>query len=474
MGRAPELPAGGPGKTLRRPAAGPLRLLVAVSGGADSTALLLGLHALSRELALELRAAHLHHGLRGEDADADLAFVRALCDRLGVPLTSAAWNTRRRMRARGLAGEAGLRTLRREFLAAAARRAGCTAIATAHTADDQLETVLMRLARGTGLTGLGGMRPRRGAWIKPLLEVTRAEIERDLAAAGVSWREDRSNLDPAFTRNRVRHRAIPALVASLAPGADPARARAALARRVARAAAEAGSAAAAVEALADHALSGLCRIQRGEYALDSRGVATYPSAAQRTVLRRLWQRVSPASEGLTHAHLEALSRLVAGGRSGARVELSGGWRAEYHRGWTRFRRPGSAPAPAAGLLPVPGRLRWGAGEVRGKWTTGAAARRRLAAKTADEEYFAAGELEGALELRTAGADERFVPFGRRRPARLREFLGKQGVSREFRRRPTVLADARGILWVVGVRPAARAPVTARTRRALWVHAERHD
>ncbi|MBI5708793.1 MAG: tRNA lysidine(34) synthetase TilS [Candidatus Eisenbacteria bacterium] len=468
-----------------------------MSGGADSTALLLGLHALAREPGLELRAAHLHHGLRGAEADQDLAFVRALCDRLGVPLTSATWDARRRMRARGLAGEAGLRTLRREFLAAAARRAGCTAIATAHTADDQLETVLMRLGRGTGLAGLGGMRPRttsrslvlRGGrdggreragsrpaltWIKPLLEVTRAEIERDLAAAGVSWREDRSNLDPAFTRNRVRHGAIPALVAALAPGADPARARAALARRVARAAAEAGGAAAAVEALADHALSALCRIRRGEYALDSRGVATYPSAARRTVLRRLWQRVTQAAEGLTHAHLEALSRLLAGGRGGARVEFPGGWRAERDRGWIRFRRPGGAPAPAGGLLPVPGRLRWGAGEVRGKWTTGAAARRRLAAKTADEEYFAARELKGALELRTAGADERFVPFGRRRPARVCQFLGKQGVSREFRRRPTVLADARGILWVVGVRRAARAPVTTRTRRVLWVHAERHD
>ena len=143
-----------------RPARGaPATLLVAVSGGADSTALLIGLANLSRDLGFRLHAAHLHHGLRGAEADADLEFVRALCGRLGVPLTAARWDTRARLRRRGLSGQAGLRTLRREFLLAAARRAGARAIVTAHTADDQLETLLMRLARGAGLSGLPGMRP---------------------------------------------------------------------------------------------------------------------------------------------------------------------------------------------------------------------------------------------------------------------------------------------------------------------------
>ncbi|MGH7741032.1 MAG: tRNA lysidine(34) synthetase TilS, partial [Candidatus Eiseniibacteriota bacterium] len=132
------------------------RLLVAVSGGADSTALLVALHSLRAELGIELSAAHLHHGLRGADADEDLAHVRTLCQRLGVPLIAARWDTRARMRRRGLAGQAGLRTLRREFLLAACASASGVAIATAHTADDQLETVLMRLMRGAGLPGLTG------------------------------------------------------------------------------------------------------------------------------------------------------------------------------------------------------------------------------------------------------------------------------------------------------------------------------
>ena len=171
------------------------RVLVAVSGGADSTALLLGLHRLRSELELDLAAAHLHHGLRGSDADADLAFVRSLCDRLGLPLIAARWNTAARMRRRGLSGHAGLRTLRRrEFLArrgaAGARRVD------RHGAHGgrSLDTLLMRLARGAG-SWPGRMSPRRGPWLKPLLAATRAEVEAELVPMCQPWREDASNLD---------------------------------------------------------------------------------------------------------------------------------------------------------------------------------------------------------------------------------------------------------------------------------------
>src|SRR5262245_47466999 len=155
---------------LRRALVGPCRLpagstlLVAVSGGADSTALLVALASLAREFGLVIRAAHLHHGLRGAEADADLAHVRRLCEALEIPLAAARWDCAARMRRRGTRGEAGLRELRREFLLTAAGRVGAKAIATAHTADDQMETLLMRLARGTGLRGLAGMRQHQGMW----------------------------------------------------------------------------------------------------------------------------------------------------------------------------------------------------------------------------------------------------------------------------------------------------------------------
>ncbi len=353
---------------LRRALRGPCalapgsRVLVAVSGGADSVALLLALRSVAREFGIDVRAAHLHHRLRGAEADADLASVRELCARLDVPLEWARWNARARMKRRGGSGQAGLRALRRAFLAGAARRAGAVAIATAHTADDQLETVLMRLLRGTGLTGLAGMRPRRGAWIKPLLEATRAEVEADLRAQGVPWRDDRSNESRAYLRNRLRHEAIPALLGALAPGpaavSTPApEARAALARRVARAANEARGASDLLERWARRVLSGPHRIQAGELALDSRAVATYPLAARRALWRRLWAMAAPGAGGLTHRHLDSLLELLESRRPGARVELPGGWVAVRVPGG-RVRLVGAAPAglvPAAnGLKPFAG------------------------------------------------------------------------------------------------------------------------
>jgi tRNA(Ile)-lysidine synthase len=346
---------------LRRALRGPCRLpagstlLVAVSGGADSTALLVALASLAREFGITLHAAHLHHGLRGADADGDLAHVRALCEAHRVPLASARWDCRARMRRRALAGEAGLRTLRREFLVTAARRWRASAIATAHTADDQLETLLMRLARGTGLTGMGGMRARRGVWLKPLLECTRAEVERDLTQHAVAWREDTSNATPAYLRNRIRHAVVPALLDALgAAGAPPAQRRAGLARRAATLAHELAQ----VECtLARAAARALDRMRVGTVhgpALDARALAALPVALQRLALRRAWRRMGPVgvlktaaparpsgrpAPGLTAQHLGPLLDSLASRERRAETSLPAGWRAVRERGTLRFVPP---------------------------------------------------------------------------------------------------------------------------------------
>jgi tRNA(Ile)-lysidine synthase len=278
------------------------------------------------------------------------------------------------MKRRGLSGEAGLRTLRREWLASVARRVGATAIATAHTADDQLETLLMRLARGSGLTGAAGMRPRRGAWIKPLLHVTRAELESDLRRQRLAWREDASNASPLHLRNRIRHIAVPALLDALGVAAgDAATRRAGLARRASARAAELAEAAHVLERLAARALrraataarepvrakpQGTRTARRAPGALAARPArsrrATYdvatlaslPVAVQRLALRRAWRCAGvPASPGLTARHLapmlSALSGATGTGRA-SQVTLPAGWKALFGRGKFHF-----APAAAA-------------------------------------------------------------------------------------------------------------------------------
>ena len=190
----------------------PLRLAAAVSGGADSMALLRILLALQPELGYELSVCHVNHGLRGEKADRDEAFVRDACARLGVPL--------RVFHAAELADEVGLppehagedwaRRLRYACFARLCKE-GIDAVATAHTANDQAETLLLRLARGTGLHGAGGIRPKRGCYLRPLLELTRADTEAFCCAAGQPWVTDETNATDAYARNRVRRAALPAL-----------------------------------------------------------------------------------------------------------------------------------------------------------------------------------------------------------------------------------------------------------------------
>lgn len=329
---------------LRRALSGSCRLpqgsslLIAVSGGADSMALLLGLRRVAPERGLALHAAHLHHGLRGAAADDDLEHVRRWCARIAVPLIAARWDTRRRMKARGLSGQDGLRVLRREFLRRAARRAGARAIATAHTADDQLETLLMRLARGAGLAGLGAMAPRRGLWLKPLLAATRSEIEADLVRAGVSWREDVSNADRSYFRARIRRDVVPALAAAAWPQAPLPMARKALARHAGAAATEARAARRALGRWTRFVLPAVSRIQPDEFRLDSARVAPYPIAARRLVLASLWQRLPGSLPGLTRRHLDSLDRLAVRGRPGSCVALPGGWIAQRGRGTLHFRR----------------------------------------------------------------------------------------------------------------------------------------
>lgn len=196
-------------------------LLLAVSGGADSTALAVALAALRRRHRWRLTLAHLHHGIRGAEADADAQFVRRLAGRLKAGFVTEKIEVPRLARRRRVSLEMAAREARYAFLTRAARRVGAEVIATAHTADDQAETILLRLARGAGPRGLAGipyrvMRHDRLV-VRPLLDVTRRQVERFLKKRGLAWREDTSNLDLGPLRNRVRHEILPQWEARLNP-----------------------------------------------------------------------------------------------------------------------------------------------------------------------------------------------------------------------------------------------------------------
>jgi len=188
------------------------RVLCAVSGGADSTYLLCRLLELSRQRDFSVCAAHYNHCLRGAESDRDEAFVGKLCEDRGVPFVSGRGDVAAFAAERGMGMEEAARQLRYGFLEEAAEELHADRIATAHTADDNAETMLMNLARGAGMRGLGGIPPVRGKLIRPMLTVRRAEVEEYLDASGVGHVEDSSNADDGYARNRVRHYAVPALL----------------------------------------------------------------------------------------------------------------------------------------------------------------------------------------------------------------------------------------------------------------------
>jgi tRNA(Ile)-lysidine synthase len=293
------------------------RVAAAVSGGADSLALALWLHAHTGRAPHYMALAgliHVNHHLRGDESDRDELFCRALSARLGVPIEVVQAPV---IVSNGASGarspEAAARAARYRAFVDAADRLSATRVATAHTADDQAETVLLRLLRGTSSRGLSGVRVQRGRYVRPLLACRRQELRAWLTAAGETWCEDATNADRSFARNRVRHDLLP-LIESIAPGAVPALARAASLAQDDE------------DVLQREAIKLAPAIVLEEDAggadLDLGRLRALAPALARRVLRSVLERLAPASAWAAD-HLEAIRRLAARGEGGGRLNLPG-------------------------------------------------------------------------------------------------------------------------------------------------------
>lgn len=294
------------------------KVLVAVSGGADSTALLLILHSLAPRLGLQLTAAHFNHRLRSPaETEADRLAAERLCRTLGIPFTHGAGRVAERARRRQESLEEAARNARYAFLGRQAGKAGATAVALGHTLDDRAETVLHHILRGSGLDGLGAM-PPRAAWpfgkgpglARPLLELTREETERYCREAGVAPREDPTNAMLIATRNRIRHELLPAL-RRFNPRINEA---------LARLADAAVQDAAFLAAAAAEAWSQLARARRREVEIERSGFRRLHPALQVRLIRRAAETLG--GDAPSAQQLETAARAAARARS--RVPLPGG------------------------------------------------------------------------------------------------------------------------------------------------------
>ena len=441
------------------------RILVAVSGGPDSIALLHLLRALAPDFPLSLHAAHFHHRLRGEDADEDARFVAETCERLGVPL--AAGEPDAPIRRRGVSPEAAAREARYAFLERAARETGAHAIALGHTRDDQAETVLMRLLVGAGPRGLAGMAPCGPRLrVRPLLGVSRARLRRYVAQNEIPFRVDPSNEDPAFLRNRIRERVIPLIEKEVHPSARRTLARtAALFREIEE----------HLDAAAAEALERIAERSSGKIRLAGASLLTYDSALRRYVLRAAARELLGGRGPLYSVHIESVMRLLEAGRTGASIELPGGARAQFGGGLVITRD--SAPVGAAwGPVPleVPGdtHLEAAGAVIRSVIRDGMSP--ASVPRGPEIAAFDLGALLPPLVARSRRPGDRFVPYGARGSRKVQDALVDAKVPRQRRDRVIIVEDCGGIIWIAGVRRAARAPVTESSTRILLLETVREQ
>ncbi len=341
-----------------------LRLAVGVSGGADSVALLRALEQRSGELGLVLSAVHLHHGLRGTEADADQEFVQALAGDLGLPIHASQVDTQAEATNAGESIEEAARRLRYGWFRQLMAAGEADAVATAHTLDDQAETVCAKLLRGAWTEGLGGIHPvvefPEGRILRPLLAATRSQVEAFLTALGQPWREDSSNRHLTFTRNRIRHELLPQLETWNPRLRDHLAQMAVLARdEEAFWQAELGRIAPQI-LLTGKPVRGGGRASGpspgNALAVDVVRLAALPPALQRRLLRHAAEQLGSA---LDFPATEALRELALQGRAGQRRELAGGLRAERTPRELRLAveavSAGSAAMPECTVL-IPGEI----------------------------------------------------------------------------------------------------------------------
>jgi tRNA(Ile)-lysidine synthase len=344
-----------------------LRLAVGLSGGADSVALLRALAQRSGELGLVLHAAHLHHGLRGAEADADLAFARSLAAELNLPFHEARVDIAAAAQADSAAGksaesiEEAARRVRYGWFRQLLSSGEVDAIATAHTRDDQAETVLAKFLRGAWTEGLSGIHPvvefPEGPILRPLLGATRTQVEAFLHALGQSWREDSSNRHLTFTRNRIRHELLPLLETWNPQMREHLAQMAALARDE-----EAWWQAEIARLAPQLILPGLPvrgggRAAAAGLALDITRLAALAPALQRRLLRHAAGELGAAPD---FAATETLRALALDGRAGQKCELEGLRAERTHRELRLAAGPESSegaaePVPEY-LVPIPGEV----------------------------------------------------------------------------------------------------------------------
>lgn len=437
------------------------RILVAVSGGVDSVVLLDLLTRLASELSLTLFIAHLDHGLRGKEAKEDAQFVVSLGEERELPVIRERIDVRQVGQEKGVGLEEAGRLVRRRFLEKKAKKVSATRIALGHTLDDRAETLLFNLIRGTGPTGLAAIRPVSPPYVRPLIETKREEILAFARAEGLAWREDRTNQDTTFSRNRIRQQVLPVLQQMNPRLLDALQRTADLLLEESN----------ALDILLERPWKDVvAREETGSVALRRDQLLRVPGELQGLLLRRGIANARGNLQGIEKVHVDALRGLVTTVNGHGEAHLPGlVARIQGNELLLNvYREPTLAPyelpvelgrteLPHLGILLELSIMPWnGSQEFREGGTVEVA--------DADRVHF-------PLQARSRREGDRFRPLGMRKEKRLKDFLIDERVPFYDRNSLPLLCDRDQIVWVVGVRLSDAVRITRKTKRALVMRLE---
>lgn len=444
-------------------------VIVGVSGGPDSVALLHIFRCLAGELKISLHAAHLNHMFRGEEARADASFVGELCSRWGIPCTVEERNVPAHARENRLSAQVAARDIRYRFFYDVLKRTAGNKIALAHHADDQAESVLMNLLRGTGLRGLSGIPPVRDhLFIRPLLNLRRQEIELYCREQDIPFRTDSSNMKMLYRRNKLRHQLIPLLEREYSPGLVPVLNRLAAQARADEEFMEEQAQQAYQQVVLSQASSSLV--------LDRRVLAELPVALVRRVLRIAWENMRGSKQDLGFEHIEHLLERLKGGGPERIWELPGGLKARLSHHTLSFlaRQPEPSVFSKTGELPVPGSFVTSADL---KITSRVMGREEFPANPgelpANQVVLDYAKVKLPLAVRFRQAGDVLVPFGLGGKVKLKKLLIDRKIPRHLRDKiPLVVEQKTGkIVWVAGIRLAADIGIDDTTEKVILLTLE---
>ena len=452
----------------RLPAA---KVLLAVSGGADSTALLYAMLALSSKnvLGAELLCAHINHQLRGAEADLDEDFVIAQSARLKLAITTRRVDVREYAGRNKLSIETAARKLRIKNLLEIAKANNCKAIATAHQKNDNAETILQRLTRGTGFRGLGGIWPMRVfgyefKFVRPLLCVRRDEIIEYLEQRNLKWRDDHTNADCTYRRNYIRHRLLPVLQQDCSGS---------LVEQLSELSESARRFYKLVCSRADEVWQKVADCAGEKVTLDSRMLLAQSQPVMVELARRSLTAIGCGERDLTQRHYEGILRLAEQNVSGRKIDLPGEFVVGAEYGNLIFSRPEKRPHSEEQFVKsteveVPGQTRFDRNLVKAVIFKADEEEfeKFKAGKTNFVERFDFDKIKPPLVVRFRKPGDRFVPLGLGEEKKVGKFLTAARVPQEVRQKLLIVADSKKIIWVWPIRIGEQAKVTSGARKIL--------